>query len=354
MINHGKIKTDVGDRLFYAPFVYADDVTIQEPIQAQVQQASEKKQTATTVTEKPVTKKIEQPKQDLSKQVGKKPIKATPENLAKYGLTLPDEKAPNGFVYAIGFNKETGIASVVATPKGRAKALGLFSTTRGRGKMNEEKAKAWLNEKLGIDPTDVITTKAVLRTHSDEEAYGVLRVAFDRILNEFKPTVTLRETAGRGIEYHEAWHYVSMLLLSEQERQSIYQDYVNRHNKLKNMSNDEVEELLAEEFRDYMNGIKHKIWNYRIQKAFAKIANMFGMNFLSPSLHMQMFAMIDKGVFAKNKPSQKVLREFSKAYKDGLYYYIPGLEKEDYDKVPHISDANTFYNTVQSLSFASL
>lgn len=354
MINHGKIKTDVGDRLFYAPFVYADDVTVQEPIQAQVQQASEKKQTTTTVTEKPVTKKIEQPKQDLSKQVGKKPIKATPENLAKYGLILPDEKAPNGFVYAIGFNKETGIASVVATPKGRAKALGLFSTTRGRGKMNEEKAKAWLNEKLGIDPTDVITTKAVLRTHSDEEAYGVLRVAFDRILNEFKPTVTLRETAGRGIEYHEAWHYVSMLLLSEQERQSIYQDYVNRHNKLKNMSNDEVEELLAEEFRDYMNGIKHKIWNYRIQKMFAKIANMFGMNFLSPSLHMQMFAMIDKGVFAKNKPSQKVLREFSKAYKDGLYYYIPGLEKEDYDKVPHISDANTFYNTVQSLSFASL
>ena len=65
--------------------------------------------------------------------------------------------------------------------------------------------------------------------------------------------------------------------------------------------------------------------------------------------------MIDKGAFNKAKPSQKVLREFYKAYgEEGLYYYIPGLDKEDYDKVPHISDANTFYNTVQSLSFASL
>lgn len=370
MINHGKIKTDLGNRLFYAPFVYADDVTVQEPIQTQVQQAAENKKVSTGIRKwnamtSEEEKKLaadwlnemqeDQKQKDVSKQAGKKPIKATPENLAKYGLTLPAEKVHNGFVYAIGFNKETGVASVVATPKGRAKALGLYSFVQGKGKMNEAKAKKWLADKLGIDPTDVITTSAVLRTHSDEKAYGVLRVAFNRILNEFNPYITLSETAGRGIEYHEAWHYVSTMLLSEQDRQAVYQDYINRHNKSKDMSVNEVEERLAEEFRDYMNGIKHKIWNYRIQKIFAKIAKFMHLDFLNPSLHMQMFAMIDKGAFNKAKPSQKVLREFYKAYgEEGLYYYIPGLDKEEYDKVPHISDANTFYNTVQSLSFASL
>lgn len=355
MINHGKIKTDLGDRLFNAPFVYADDASVQEPIQAQVQQTTEKQRVEKPSTEqKPVEQKIEEKPKNTSKDAGKKPIKATPENLAKYGLTLPAEKAPNGFVYAIGFHKETGVPSVVATPKGRARALGLYSFAKGRGKMNEDKAKKWLAEKLGIDPTDVRMTKTALTTHSDEKAYGVLRVAFDRILGEFNPYITLAETAGKGIEYHEAWHYVSMLLLSEQDRQAIYQDYINRHNKAKDMSNAEVEEFLAEEFRDYMNGLKHKIWNYRIQKAFAYIAKFLHLDFLNPSLHMQMFAMIDKGVFNKNKPSQKVLREFAKTYDEGVYYHIPGLDKEDYNKVPHISDANTFYNTVQSLSFASL
>ena len=68
MINHGKIKTDLGDRLFYAPFVYADDVTVQEPIQAQVQQATEKQRIEKpTKEQKPVDSVKEEKPKDLSK-----------------------------------------------------------------------------------------------------------------------------------------------------------------------------------------------------------------------------------------------------------------------------------------------
>lgn len=353
MINHGKIKTDLGDHLFRDPFIYSDDVTIQEQARAQEQQVKE-------ATERPIAKKIvtEKPISEQKPKVGeadsKKPIKATPENLAKYGLTLPEQKAPNGFIYAIGFNKETGEASVVATPKGRAKALGLYSRYAGTGKIKAEKAKEWLQKTLGIDADDIILTDGVLRTSSDEKAYAVIRVAFDAVNGQFKPIVALATANGETLNYHEGWHYVSMFLLSEKERKSIHDEYLKRKNIKERPSEVEIDDMLAEEYRDYRSGLKHYVWGYKIQKFFSKLSKFLHLDFLNPSLHMQMFARIDAGEFKKYKPTQERLKEIYQKYDEGFYYYIPGMSMEDQKKIPHIADANTFYNVVESLSYASL
>lgn len=352
MINHGKIKTDMGDHIFEAPFVYADDVSVQEEVAPQpVEQPA-----------KPVEKKpVEQPKQESKTETPtetpskrKTPVKATPENLAKYGLTLPEERPRRGFVYTIGFHKETGVPSVVPTPVAMAKKWGIYSTTPGTGKLKESKAREWLAGKLGIDPDDVFTTSSTIAAHSDKEAYGVLRVAWDRIKGQFRPTITLNTASGKTIDYHEAWHYVSLLLLTEKQRADVYADYRKRKNISNEVPDTEVEEMLAEEFRSYIKGFKSKIYGYRVQSLFNRLSRLLHLDFLNPSLHMQMFARIDAGEFKRYKPSQKVLKEFSQKYGEGVYYYIPGLSSEEQSKIPHISDANTFYNTVQSLSFAAL
>lgn len=50
-----------------------------------------------------------------------------------------------------------------------------------------------------------------------------------RIHNEFTARITLSTKGGVGVEYHEAWHYVSLLLLSPAQRDQIYSDYVKRN-----------------------------------------------------------------------------------------------------------------------------
>nr|DAN22302.1 MAG TPA_asm: hypothetical protein [Bacteriophage sp.] len=57
--------------------------------------------------------------------------------------------------------------------------------------------------------------------------------------------------AGEGVEYHEAWHYVNLLLHTERTRNAIYQAYCEKHPEFKNRKFREVEEALAEDYRKY-------------------------------------------------------------------------------------------------------
>ena len=137
------------------------------------------------------------------------------------------------------------------------KREGWYSTGKGRGKLNASKAKSWLNRKLGLSDEDVMITSAVMRTHSDDKAYGVMRVVWNKLRQEFNPQIVLSQEAGRDVTYHEAWHYVSQLLLTDQQRAVLYQDYIDRYPKAKNYTKEQVEEAMAEEFREYMTGIRH-------------------------------------------------------------------------------------------------
>ena len=45
------------------------------------------------------------------------------------------------------------------------------------------------------------------------------------------PQIGLSLQSGEGVEYHEAFHYVSLLLLNEAQRRAVYQEYVNTHSE---------------------------------------------------------------------------------------------------------------------------
>lgn len=356
-INHGKIKTDLGNHAFFAPFVYTDGGRVSQPIKSDEQVTKPTKKVTTSgkiiETRTPATPTVEKPVEQ-QKATANKPtvaLAATPENLQKYGLEIPSNmKAPVGQKWAIVPDKQKGGYKVTLAP---AKFVqGFTSTERGEGNFKRETALKWLEDTLGITPenTDILVVNAIASTLSDARVYGLMRVAADSISGQLNPQFIFSNDAGKGIEYHEAFHYVTQLLLNRQQRAALYAEYERRHPSDTPRTKREVEELLAEEFRKYMLDQQHPTVGYKIVKFFKNILSYIKTLFGRVNMQDVLFRQIAKGKFKNYKPDAATLKEFYDTYEQGLYYYIPGLTKEEVEKMPNIVDGNTFYKVVDSLT----
>ena len=226
---------------------------------------------------------------------------------------------------------------------------GLTSQVKGEGKLNVNEAKQWLQDKLGIDKSDIVTSEAVFRMANAPQVYGALKVCMDRLSGDTAARIFLSEQSGQGVEFHEGFHYVSQLLINDKLREQVYQDYVKQYPYLKDASKQEVEEALAEEFRQYMlNETKPSI-AYRIKKLFNVILKVLGIT-RNGDLVRTLFNKIRKGEFSKYKPSKSTLEDFEKRFGGALYYYVPGVEDKELKKIASIADATTFYAVVDSLN----
>ena len=226
---------------------------------------------------------------------------------------------------------------------------GLTSQVKGEGKLNVDEARQWLQDKLGIDKSDIVTSEAVFRMANAPQVYGALKVCMDRLSSDTAARIFLSEQSGQGVEFHEGFHYVSQLLINDKLREQVYQDYVKQYPYLKDASKQEVEEALAEEFRQYMlNETKPSI-AYRIKKLFNAILKVLGIT-RNGDLVRTLFNKIRKGEFSKYKPSKSVLEDFEKRFGGTLYYYVPGVEDKELKKMASIADATTFYAVVDSLN----
>lgn len=226
---------------------------------------------------------------------------------------------------------------------------GLTSQVKGEGKLNVDEARQWLQDKLGIDKSDIVTSEAVFRMANAPQVYGALKVCMDRLSGDAAARIFLSEQSGQGVEFHEGFHYVSQLLINDKLREQVYQDYVKQYPYLKDASKQEVEEALAEEFRQYMlNETKPSI-AYRIKKLFNAILKVLGIT-RNGDLVRTLFNKIRKGEFSKYKPSKSTLEDFEKRFGGALYYYVPGVEDKELKKMASIADATTFYAVVDSLN----
>lgn len=226
---------------------------------------------------------------------------------------------------------------------------GLTSQVKGEGKLNVDEARQWLQDKLGIDKSDIVTSEAVFRMANAPQVYGALKVCMGRLSGDAAARIFLSEQSGQGVEFHEGFHYVSQLLINDKLREQVYQDYVKQYPYLKDASKQEVEEALAEEFRQYMlNETKPSI-AYRIKKLFNVILKVLGIT-RNGDLVRTLFNKIRKGEFSKYKPSKSTLEDFEKRFGGALYYYVPGVEDKELKKMASIADATTFYAVVDSLN----
>ena len=345
LINTGKIETDLGDTIYRAPFIYTDGVAVPQVTETEMVNMNKPQ---------PVQKQV---KETSTKQVKQdnKPVSTNGIEYVSTNENWPEDQIKDWMkANSPQYKYKTGKWQVIRR-NGKLQAAqrlakrGLTSQVKGEGKLNVDEARQWLQDKLGIDKSDVVTSEAVFRMANAPQVYGALKVCMDRLSGDIAARIFLSEQSGQGVEFHEGFHYVSQLLINDKLREQVYQDYVKQHPYLRDASKQEVEEALAEEFRQYMlNETKPSI-AYRIKKLFNTILKVLGIT-RNGDLVRTLFNKIRKGEFSKYKPSKSTLEDFEKRFGGTLYYYVPGVEDKELKKIASIADATTFYAVVDSLN----
>lgn len=345
LINTGKIETDLGDTMYRAPFIYTDGVAVPQVTETEMVNMNKPQ---------PVQKQV---KETSTKQVKQdnKPVSTNGIEYVSTNENWSEEQIKDWMkTNSSQYKYKTGKWQVIRR-NGKLQAAqklakrGLTSQVKGEGKLNVDEARQWLQDKLGIDKSDVVTSEAVFRMANAPQVYGALKVCMDRLSGDIAARIFLSEQSGQGVEFHEGFHYVSQLLINDKLREQVYQDYVKQYPYLKDASKQEVEEALAEEFRQYMlNETKPSI-AYRIKKLFNAMLKVLGIT-RNGDLVRTLFNKIRKGEFSKYKPSKSVLEDFEKRFGGTLYYYVPGVEDKELKKIASIADATTFYAVVDSLN----
>lgn len=345
LINTGKIETDLGDTIYRAPFIYTDGVAVPQVTETEMVNMN-KPQPVQKQVKETSTKQVKQDNKPVSTN-GIEYV-STNENWSEEQIkdwmkaNSPQYKYKTGKWQVIRRNGKLQAAQRLAK-------RGLTSQVKGEGKLNVDEARQWLQDKLGIDKSDVVTSEAVFRMANAPQVYGALKVCMDRLSGDIAARIFLSEQSGQGVEFHEGFHYVSQLLINDKLREQVYQDYVKQYPYLRDASKQEVEEALAEEFRQYMLNETRPSIAYRVKKLFNTILKVLGIT-RNGDLVRTLFNKIRKGEFSKYKPSKSTLEDFEKRFGGTLYYYVPGVEDKELKKIASIADATTFYAIVDSLN----
>ena len=119
--------------------------------------------------------------------------------------------------------------------------------------------------------------------------------------------IYLSSTASKGTAYHEAYHAVSMLMLSKNERNDMYNEY-RKYIGNDKLSNKECEEGLAEMFRQYVQA--RELGSLRgMKRVFAWFKGLYHKMRLMiqyPSAARALFRRINSGKYANVNLDQSV------------------------------------------------
>jgi len=123
--------------------------------------------------------------------------------------------------------------------------------------------------------------------------------AFGRFLSAGK--VLLSDIAAAGTLFHEAFHTVTQLYLTQEEINSLYKEARQRLND-KNLTDKQVEEILAEDFADYKKTGKILRFSPKRNTIFRRLLNIL-KDFLNIPISSieDIYRRMDKGFYAKKE-----------------------------------------------------
>jgi hypothetical protein len=155
-------------------------------------------------------------------------------------------------------------------------------------------ASNWLQKTLGVTPTI---------------AEGIITVAkFDKGLFGYfyNGAITLSDILEEGTEYHEAYHLVSMMYLAPSQRKSLYNEVRKREGN-KNLTDKQAEEILAEDFREYVMTDGKQMYPEVQKNIFQKMLDFIKWIFGSKQLTVnELFNRINEGYYNQKKYIQKL------------------------------------------------
>lgn len=197
-------------------------------------------------------------------------------------------------------------------------------------RMNPKQAKEWIQSTLGI--TTEIVSSVIDVTEAGNLVVG--RVTED--------SIKISEQAPEGVQYHEAWHRVSQLLIDSKYRDKIYKKY-----REQGLNDKQIDEKLADQFKDFMlteSGnyrFDTKNWFRRIYD-FIKLWIRTGQYGLA-----KVYSAINRGKYYGLKPNAENVARFKEIYKgDGANMEVSGY------KFKHIQTVKQLNDIINSLTYA--
>jgi hypothetical protein len=277
----GVIRSDLDDQLFKDSFAYAEDI---QKVPRKINNTEVKEAAENKASSLPNIPSIPEPQADITEDV-------TTSEATTQDDSYIDEITNDGEIdplslgidedFDIPTRKVTGNISEVVTPE----------------------EIQWFRNKLGLPEDSLHIVEDAIALGGNEYAMGLVR----------KDSTILWKGAERGTLYHEAFHRVSLLTISPKERKKIYEFYRNRTGFVG--SDKQVEEALAEDFRQYMLNKVDPELNL-LKRAWKAIKNFISKWVWRTDTSIDnIFNRIASGYYNRSKQNSAAVNEFLAAYK---------------------------------------
>lgn len=151
-------------------------------------------------------------------------------------------------------------------------------------------------------------------------------------------SITLSTYAPVGTEYHEAWHRISNLLMEDKQREKLFNRMRKKYGK--ELSDAEIDEILAERFKEFQLGVAENI-DYSVTSLFKRAWNFIKALVNLKDLQLAwLYTAINRGEFAKLKPSKERIERFKNLYgEQGALYTYRGHEFKEFNNSQMIDGA---------------
>ena len=277
----GIIRSDLDDQLFKDSFAYAEDV---QKIPRKINNPEVKEAVENKASSLPNIPSTPEPQTEVTEDVTTSEVTTKDDSYIKE-ITNDGEIDPLSLGidedFDVPFRKVTGNISEVVTPE----------------------EIQWFRNKLGLPEDSLHIVEDAIALGGNEYAMGLVR----------KDSTILWKGAERGTLYHEAFHRVSLLTISPKERKKIYEFYRNRTGFVG--SDKQVEEALAEDFRQYMLNKVDPELNL-LKRAWKAIKNFISKWVWRTDTSIDnIFNRIDSGYYNRSKQDSAAVNEFLAAYK---------------------------------------
>lgn len=277
----GIIRSDLDDQLFKDSFAYAEDV---QKIPRKINNPEVKEAVENKAGSLPNIPSIPEPQTEVTEDVTTSEVTTQDDSYIKE-ITNDGEIDPLSLGidedFDVPFRKVAGNISEVVTPE----------------------EIQWFRNKLGLPEDSLHIVEDAIALGGNEYAMGLVR----------KDSTILWKGAERGTLYHEAFHRVSLLTISPKERKKIYEFYRNRTGFVG--SDKQVEEALAEDFRQYMLNKVDPELNL-LKRAWKAIKNFISKWVWRTDTSIDnIFNRIDSGYYNRSKQDSAAVNEFLAAYK---------------------------------------
>ena len=277
----GIIRSDLDDQLFKDSFAYAEDV---QKVPRKINNPEVKEAVENKASSLPNIPSTPEPQTEVTEDVTTSEVTTQDDSYIKE-ITNDGEIDPLSLGidedFDVPFRKVAGNISEIVTPE----------------------EIQWFRNKLGLPEDSLHIVEDAIALGGNEYAMGLVR----------KDSTILWKGAERGTLYHEAFHRVSLLTISPKERKKIYEFYRNRTGFVG--SDKQVEEALAEDFRQYMLNKVDPELNL-LKRAWKAIKNFISKWVWRTDTSIDnIFNRIDSGYYNRSKQDSAAVNEFLAAYK---------------------------------------